>query len=97
MAEQENGIIIQAARSMLMMKLSVHLWAEACNTAIYLLKEQALLQLLVNNHETCGIRKTDRIAHFEDFGPDCYVHIPKQQRIKWDAKSIPRNICRIST
>jgi len=87
-AEQENRTIVERARSMLHASgLPKELWAEACNTAVYILnrsgptpvKDKTTLELWTGPYATLG--------HLRVFGTECYMHIPKQKRHKWDQKS----------
>jgi hypothetical protein len=87
-AEQENRTLAQSARSMLHASgLPKELRAEACNTAVYILnlsrptpvEGKTPLELWTGFYATLG--------HLCVFGTDCYVHIPKQKRHKWDQKS----------
>jgi transposase InsO family protein len=87
-AEQENRTIVENVRSMLHASgLPKELWAEACNTAVYILNRtgptpvegKAPLELWIGFYATFG--------HLHVFGTECYVHIPKQKRHKWDQKS----------
>ena len=85
-AEQENHTIVESARFVLHASgLLKELWAEACNTAVYVLnsttpvKGKMSLEVWTGSHATLG--------HLCVFGTECYVHIPKQKRHKWDQKS----------
>jgi hypothetical protein len=63
------------------------LCAEACNTAVYILnrtgptpvESKTTLKLWTGSSATLG--------HLRVFGTECYVHIPKEKRQKWDQKS----------
>lgn len=89
-AERENRTTVEAARSMLSAsKLPQYLWAEACNTAIYILNRTGKTK--VENkfpHELWYKRKVENLNHLRVFGTGCYVHIPKQFRSKFDNKSV---------
>jgi hypothetical protein len=87
-AEQENRTTVASACSMLQARgLPKELWAEACNTAVYILnrtgptpvESKTPLELWTGSYATLG--------HLCDFGTECYVHIPRQKRHKWDQKS----------
>ena len=68
-------------------ELPKELWAEARNTAVYILNHtgptpvegKTPLELWTGSCETLG--------HLRVFGTECYVHIPTQKRHKWDQKS----------
>jgi len=77
-AEQENCTVVESARSVLHASgLPKELWAEACNTAVYLLnctgptpvKDKMPLELWTGSHATFG--------HLCVLGTERYVHIPK--------------------
>jgi hypothetical protein len=87
-AEQENPTVVESARSMLHASgLPKELWAESCNTAVYILNRteptpvegKTPLELWTGSCATLG--------HLRVFGTECYVHIPKQKGQKWDQKS----------
>jgi hypothetical protein len=87
-AEQENRTIVESARSKLHGSgLPKELWAEACNTAVYILnctrptpvEGKTPLELWTGSCATIG--------HLRVFGTKCYVHIPKQKRHNWEQKS----------
>jgi hypothetical protein len=82
---------VEAARAMIHHKeLPKKLWAEACNTAVYVLnhtgptpeKDKTPYELWHGKSENFNIKRL-RI-----FGTKCYVHEPKQRRQKWDKKSV---------
>jgi transposase InsO family protein len=86
-AKPENRTIVESAPSMLHSSgLPKELWAEACNTAVYILNRtgptpvegKTPLELWTGSYATFG--------HLRVFGTECYVHIPKQKRHKWDQK-----------
>ena len=62
------------------------LWAEACNTAVYILNStgptpvegKKPLELWTGSYATLG--------HLRVLGTECYVHIPKQKKHNWDQK-----------
>ena len=90
-AERENRTIVEAARAMVHQKeLPKKLWAEACNTAVYVLNhtgptpvEDKTPYELWNGHS-----ENFNIKRLRIFGTKCYVHQPKQRRQKWDKKSV---------
>jgi hypothetical protein len=88
-AEQENRTIVESARSMLHASgLPKELWAEACNTAVYILNRTGPTP--VEGKTPLELWKEESyatIGHLRVFGTECYVHIPKQKRHKWDQKS----------
>ena len=87
-SERENRILVEAVRSMLHSKnLPKKLWAEAINTAAYVLNRTGPTKNDVSPYES-WFGKIPSIDHFKIFGTECYMHIPAQKRKKFDAKSI---------
>lgn len=87
-AEKEMRTIVECARTMMTSKnLPRKLWAEAVNTAVYILN--CCLSSQVNNITSFEIwyKRKPELSHIKIFGSDAYVHIPKTQRKKWDLKS----------
>ncbi|KAG8172649.1 hypothetical protein JTE90_009811, partial [Oedothorax gibbosus] len=88
-AERENRTIVECSRSLIHSKeLPLRLWAEAVNTVVYVLNRtgpttvegKAPVELWFGKEITA-------IDHLRIFGTDCFVHVPKQRRKKWDKKS----------
>jgi transposase len=88
-AERENRILVEAARSMLQTKsLPQKLWAEAVNTAAYILNLSGPTKVDDKTPFELWHGKTATTTHLKIFGTECYVHIPKQCRRKLDAKAV---------
>ncbi len=88
-AERENRTIMEAARSMLhSTTLPSQLWAEAVNTAVYVLNRSAPTKVEGKTPYELWHNKEAPTEHLKVFGTDCFVHIPKQNRKKLDAKSL---------
>ena len=87
-AERENRTIVETARAMIhSSKLPIRLWAEACACAVYLLNRiQSSTRLGTTPFEQWFGRKPD-VSHLKIFGSVAYLHIPKDERNKFDAKS----------
>lgn len=87
-AERENRTLVESERSMLHAKdLPLKLWAEAVNTAAYILNRTGPTS--VNEKTPFELwfgKESTPIEHFKIFGIECYVHVPKQKRQKWDEK-----------
>lgn len=87
-AERDNRTLVESARAMLYAKdMPTHLWAEAVNTACYILNRTPTS---CNQNKTpyeVWIGKPPRLDHIRVFGSEAYVHVPKQFRNKWDKKS----------
>lgn len=88
-AERLNRTLAEKARCMLIdANLSVKFWAEAINTAAYIINRIPCRSTAENKTPEelwSGIRP--RISHLKVFGCQVMVHIPKQKRKKFDAKS----------
>jgi len=87
-AERENRTIVECARTMLHAKnLPKKLWAEAVNTAVYILNRTSVKAGKdITPYEAWHQRKPE-LSHTRIFGSDAYVHINKQFRRKLDKKA----------
>lgn len=85
--ERENRTVVEAARTMLKAKnLKKNLWAEAVNTAVYVINRSAKSgEEKKTPYEVWTNKKFD-INTLQVFGSEVYVHVPKEKRKKWDAK-----------
>jgi len=87
-SERDNRTIVESARSMLHAKqLPTRLWAEAMNTAVYILNRTPTLCTKGGTPYEIWMRKKPSLAHLRIFGSEVFVHVPKEQRSKWDKKS----------
>lgn len=87
-AKREMRTIVKSVRTMLTArKLPTKLWAEAVNTAVYILN--CCLSSQTGNVTPFELwyKKKPDLSHIRIFGSDAYVHISKEQRKKWDPKS----------
>jgi len=89
-AERENRSIVELARSMLSTcELPRSLWANACETAVYLLNHTGVSpEDNKSPHELWTGQKMIELDHLRVFGTECYAHIPKNFRRKFDNKSV---------
>nr|CAD1822672.1 unnamed protein product [Ananas comosus var. bracteatus] len=62
-------------------------WAEAANTAIYLINRSASVALDGDISEIIWSGKDISYGHLRIFGCEAYIHIPKESRTKLDVKS----------
>jgi len=87
-SEREIRTIVECARTMLLTKnLPTRLWAEATNTAVYILNRCISSQSRdITPFELWHNKKPD-LSHIRRFGSDAFAHIPKEHRKKWDSKS----------
>lgn len=87
--ERQNRTVLEAAKSMLHARgLPEYLWAEAAGTAVYVKNRTA-------SHTLGGATPFEKwfgskpsISHLRIFGNECYVHVPKEQRTKWEVNSM---------
>lgn len=87
-AERENRTLVEAARTMILAKgLPKKLWAEAINTAAYILNRASKEELKNKSPYEMWHGSRASISHLRVFGTKVYVHIPKQKRLKWDSKA----------
>ena len=87
-AERKNRTIIEMSRSMMNEKgLPKKFWAEATNTAVYILNRcptKAVQNMTPLEAWSC---EKPSVSHFKIFGCVCYAHIPAEKRTKLDDKS----------
>jgi hypothetical protein len=62
-------------------------WAEAVNTAVYILNRSYTKALQGKTPQEAYSGKKPSVLHFRTFGCTCYAHIPDVSRKKLDAKS----------
>jgi len=87
-AERENRMLLEAARSMLAAKeLPKKLWAEAMLTASYVLNRTGKSSVDGKNPYELWYGRRRAIDHMRIFGTECFIHVPKVKRQKWDLKS----------
>ena len=76
-------MIVGVARAMLHDQgLPIHLWAEACNTAVYVQNRCPHSILGMRTLEEAFIGKKPIVSHFNIFGSSVYVHVIKDTRKK---------------
>ena len=78
-AERFNRTITTAARAMIRDDQSLHLWAEAVHTAVFLKNIAPHSRLLSTPFEALYGDKPS-IKHLHPFGTQAFVHIPKEAR-----------------
>eukprot|EP00253_Pinus_taeda_P028092 PITA_28092 len=84
-AERKNRMIVGAARAMLHDQgLPLHLWAEACNTAVYVQDHCPHKILGMSTPEEAYSGKRPDISHLRIFGSPVYMHVTKDARKKLD-------------
>ena len=87
--ERENRSVVESARSMMCSTdLPKSLWAESCNTAVYLLNLSGKSSVEGQSpSELWYSQRVLEVNHLKIFGTECFVFIPDGQRSKFDAKS----------
>lgn len=86
-AERENRILVESGRTMIHTKgLPIKLWAEAVNTAAYVLNHTGPTPVKHKSPIELWNKRTVNFDHLKVFGTECFVHIPKQKRQKFDEK-----------
>lgn len=87
-AEREIRTLIDVARSMLLgTNIDRKLWPEAINTACYVLNRVTMQPCEQTTPFEKWYGKKPKINHMQIFGSAAYIHIPKEKRTKFDAKS----------
>jgi len=82
-AERKNRSIVGAAKAMLHDQgLPLHLWAEACNTAVYLQNRSPHRILCMHTPEEAFSGKKPDVSHIRIFGSSVYCHVSKDSRKK---------------
>ena len=82
-AERNNTTIVGVARAMLHDQgLPMHLWAEACNTTVYVQNRCPHRVLGMSTPEEAFTSKKPDIYHFNIFGSSIYIHVTKDARKK---------------
>ena len=85
MDERKNRTIVGAARAMLHDQgLPLHLWAEACNTIVYVQNRCPHKVLGMSTLEEAYSGKRCDISHLRIFGSPVYMHVTKDARRKLD-------------
>lgn len=80
--------IVEAARSMLHTKnLALSFWAEAVNTAVYILNRAGPSPVKGKSPYQVWFNKDPSMDHLRIFGSEVYVHVPKEKRRKLDKKA----------
>lgn len=82
-AERENRTLVESARSMIHARdLPIKLWAEAVNTAAYVINLTGPSAVKGKTPAELWLKKETKIDHLRVFGTECFVHVPKQNRHK---------------
>jgi len=82
-AERDMRTIVKSARSMLYARdVPLYLWAEAVNTAVYILNRTATTQTPNLTPFEMWIRKSPVLDHIKTFGCEAFMHVSKEIRDK---------------
>jgi len=84
-AEQKNRTIVGAKKAMLYdQELPRFLWAEACNTTVYIQNRAPHKALRKRMPKGVFTGKKSEVSHLMIFGSVAYCHIPDEKRSKLD-------------
>lgn len=87
-AERMNRTICERAKCMLFdAELDKAYWGEAVNTAAYVINRSISSSLQGRTPEGIWTGSNVDLSALRIFGSPVMVHVPKQRRLKWDAKS----------
>ena len=82
-AERENRFVVETVRSMLHAKdLPIKLWAEAVNTAEYILNRTGPSLMEGKTPYELWYGKPAKVDHLRVFSTKYFAHIPKEKRRK---------------
>jgi len=88
LAERMNRTLIERVRCMLSeAKLSKHFWGEALYTAMHVINLSLVVALHSEVPNKIWFGKNVKYDHLRVFGCKVFVHVPKDERSKLDAKS----------
>lgn len=86
--EREMRTVVEAARTMLQAgRLGKEFWAEAVNSAIFVLNRSGTSSIPGKTPFELWCGKMPNLKFLKVFGAEAYSHIPKEKRRKWDSKS----------
>lgn len=87
-SERDNRTIVESARTMIQARnLPLSLWAEAVNTAVYVLNRALSSTSNGKTPYEIWTGKAPSVSHLRVFGSTAFVHIDKQFRKKFDSKA----------
>lgn len=87
--ERQHRTVVESAKSMLhAKKLPLYLWAEATNTAVHVKNRTASDTLNGATPYERWFGTKPSVKHLRIFGSECYVHVTKDQRGKFQENSI---------
>jgi hypothetical protein len=84
-AERKNRTIYEVARAMIYVQaLPMSLWAEACNTTMYIQNRSPHCILKGKTPKEAFIGVKPKVSHLRIFGCLVYIHVPKEKRTKME-------------
>lgn len=87
-SERDMRTIVESARSMIYSReLPLYLWAEAVNTAVYILNRTPTTQAPNSTPHELWTGKSASLNHLKIFGSEAYMHVPDKLRKKLEPKS----------
>ncbi|KAL0320406.1 UNVERIFIED_CONTAM: hypothetical protein Sradi_5302100 [Sesamum radiatum] len=87
-AKRKNRTVLNMARTMLKSKeMTKEFWAEAVACAVYLSNRSLTRSLEKITPQEAWIGWKPNVKHLRVFGSICYVHVPEQQKTKFDDRS----------
>lgn len=87
-SERDMRTIVESARSMIYSKeVPLYLWAEAVNTAVYVLNRTPTSQAPNSTPYELWTGKSLYLNHLRIFGSEAYMHVPDVLRKKLEPKS----------
>ena len=87
-AERMNRTIQETARSMMYNAgQDKKFWAEAVCTAVIIRNRSPTVAVDNMTPNECFYGSKPDVSHFKVFGSKAYVHVPKENRKKWDSKT----------
>lgn len=88
LAERMNRTLVEKAKCMIFdADLTKSFWAEAVATAAYIVNRSPTKGLTAMTPEEVWTGNIPDLNHMRIFGCRAMIHVPKQKRKKWDAKS----------
>lgn len=88
LAERTQKTIMNKVRCMLQDSgCERRMWAEAANTAAYIINRSPTKKLLMATPEEKWLERKVDLEHIRVFGCKAYAHIPREKRTKLDPKS----------
>ena len=88
-AERQNRTIVEKVRTMIHARsVPKHLWAEAVNTAVYILNRVTGPQGATATSYELWMGRKPTVEHVRVFGSQAFVHVPAVKRKKLDDKAV---------